>query len=318
MSSTAQTTRDLFMVRPAHFGSNAETAVSNVFQQLTDRPAASLEIEALAEFDGMVQDLRAAGVRLIVIDDTGEPRKPDAIFPNNWVTTHASGNTFLFPLEAPGRRAERRMDIIRTLSAEHGFTVRKIVDLSVHESEGKFLEGTGSMVLDRVNRIAYAARSTRTHPELLGVFAREAGYEAVAFDTLDSGGRPIYHTNVMLAIGSQFVMICAAAICDARRRAAIIERLAGAGREVIEITMQQMTAFAGNLLEVQGEDGAPLIVLSKTAHAALTAGQRTALQAHGKLLPIAVDTIERVGGGSVRCMLAEIFLPVADSLSAGG
>jgi len=261
----------------------------------------------------MVSSLRHAGVRVMVIDDTDQPCKPDAVFPNNWFTTHATGDVFIFPLEAPGRRAERRMDFIDALSGEHGFSVRRVVDLSGHESEGRFLEGTGSMVLDRVNRIAYAAHSSRTHPELLDAFALEAGYEACVFATLDSDGRAIYHTNVMLAIGEQFAVVCAAAISDRRQRTTVIERLAGTGRQVIEITMEQMTAFAGNVLEVQGTDGEPFIILSKTAHDALTGEQRTALQRCARLLPIAVDTIERVGGGSVRCMLAEIFLPPVNS-----
>jgi len=311
LSSAAQTTRDLFMVRPAHFGPNAETAASNAFQQPADGSSASLQRAALAEFDGMVCSLRTAGVRLIVFGDTDEPRKPDAVFPNNWLTTHANGDVFLFPLEAPGRRVERRTDLVDTLSTEHGFTVRRVNDLSGHECEGRYLEGTGSMVLDRVNRIAYAARSTRTNPDLLHAFALEAGYDACVFDTLDSAGRAIYHTNVMLAIGARFTVICAAAIADKQQRTTVMERLNGTGRQIIEISQAQMAAFAGNVLEVKGAGGEPLIILSKTAHDVLTVEQRTTLQQCASLLPIAVDTIEQVGGGSVRCMLAEIFLPRA-------
>lgn len=299
------------MVRPAHFGPNAQTAASNAFQRPVDRPAASYEAAALAEFDAMVCALRAAGVRLLVIEDSGAPAKPDAVFPNNWITTHANGDVFLFPLEAPVRRAERRMDVVDALSAKHGFAVERVLDLSVHECAGKFLEGTGSMTLDRVHCVAYAARSTRTHPELLRIFAHEAGYDVCQFDTLDGDGRPIYHTNVMLAIGGRFVVICAAAIIDARQRTAVVEQLARTGRQIIDITMEQMGAFAGNLLEVKGQYDEPLIVLSQVAHDALTAEQRAMLQHCGRLLPIGIDTIEQVGGGSVRCMLAEIFLPVA-------
>jgi len=280
------------MVRPAHFGT-------------------SLEAAALAEFDRMVCSLRAAGVRLLVIDDTDEPAKPDAVFPNNWITTHANGDVVLFPLEAPGRRAERRMDVIDALSARHGFTVARVLDLSIYEREGRFLEGTGSMVLDRVHRVAYAARSTRTHPDMLRVFAHQTGYDMCAFDTLDDGGRPIYHTNVMMAIGGRFVVICAAVITDTGQREAVVQRLTRSGRRIIDITLEQMGAFAGNLLEVQGRHGEPLIVLSQTAHDALTIEQRATLQHCGTLLPVPVDTIEQVGGGSVRCMLAEIFLPAA-------
>ncbi len=314
MPGAAQTTRDLFMVRPAHFGPNAQTAASNVFQRPTDRPSMSLEAVALTEFDGMVRVLRTAGVRVIVIDDTDEPTTPDAVFPNNWVTTHASGDVFLFPLEALNRRAERRMDIIDALTTEHGFAVGRVSDLSVHEREGRFLEGSGSMVLDRTNRVAYAALSTRTHPELLRNFSLEAEYDTCAFDTLDDDGLPIYHTNVMMAIGSRFVVICAAAITESQQREVVMQRLTQTGRRIIDITMEQMAAFAGNLLEVQGEEGESLIVLSQTAHDALTVEQRTLLQNCGRLLPISIDTIEQVGGGSVRCMLAEIFLPPTHGL----
>jgi len=315
LHGAAQTTRDLFMVRPAHFGPNVQTAASNVFQRPTDRPSMSLEAAALTEFDGMVRVLRTAGARVIVIDDTDEPATPDAVFPNNWVTTHANGDVFLFPLEAPNRRAERRMDIIDALITKYGFAIGRVSDLSGHEREGRFLEGSGSMVLDRTNRVAYAALSTRTHPELLRTFALETEYDTCTFDTLGDEGRPIYHTNVMMAIGSRFAVICAAAIAGSRQREAVLQRLTRTGRQLIDITMEQMAAFAGNLLEVQGEEGEPLIVLSQTAHDALTVEQRTLLQNCGRLLPISIATIEQVGGGSVRCMLAEIFLPPAHGLN---
>jgi hypothetical protein len=314
LNGKTQTTRNLFMVRPAHFGPNAQTAVSNVFQQSGEHPSTLLEAAALNEFDGMVRSLRAAGVNLIVINDTKTPVKPDAVFPNNWITTHANGDVFLFPLEASNRRAERRMDIVDALTAEHGFAVGRVTDLSAHECEGRFLEGTGSMVLDRIHRVVYATPSTRTHPELLHAFALEAGYEVCIFDTLDDGGQPIYHTNVMMALGERFVVICGAAIADSRQREDIMQRLAGTGRQIIDITMEQMVAFAGNLLEVRGKADEPLIVLSQTAHNVLTDRQRALLQGFGKLLPVSIDTIERVGGGSVRCMLAEIFLPTVDAL----
>jgi hypothetical protein len=263
----------------------------------------------------MVRSLRTVGVHLIIIDDTEKPVKPDAVFPNNWVTTHANGDVFLFPLEAPNRRAERRMDIIDALAAEHGFVVGRVTDLSAHEREGQYLEGTGSMVLDRAHRVAYAARSTRTHTELLNAFALQAGYEVCAFDTLDNSGLPIYHTNVMMAIGARFAVICAAVIADSRQREDFMQRLAGTGRQIINITMEQMAAFAGNLLEIRGAADEPFIVLSQTAHNALTDRQHALLQNCGRLLPVSIDTIERVGGGSVRCMLAEIFLPTTNALN---
>lgn len=297
------------MVRPAHFGPNAETAASNVFQHPIDRSAVALNSAALDEFDGMVASLQNAGVRLIVIDDTDQPEKPDAVFPNNWLTTHANGDVFLFPLEAPIRRAERRVEIVDALRAEHGFYIRRVVDLSAHEDSGQFLEGTGSMVLDRIYGVAYAARSSRTNSELFHAFALDAGYDACAFDARDNSGHPIYHTNVMMALGERFAVICTAVIRDARQRDTVMSRLTSTGRRIIDISIEQMVAFAGNLLEVQGDGGEPLIALSRSAYAALTTDQHAALEECGKLLPVAVDTIERVGGGSVRCMLAEVFLP---------
>ncbi len=301
------------MVRPAHFGPNAETAASNAFQNTINHPAALLEVAALAEFDNMARSLQLAGVRLIVIADTEKPDKPDAVFSNNWITTHRNGDVILFPLEAACRRAERRMDIIDTLSAKYGFTVRRIIDLSSHERDSRFLEGTGSMVLDRIHRIAFAAQSTRTHAELLPVFAKEAGYEVCAFDTRGGDGRSIYHTNVMLAIGTRFAVVCSAVIADKQQRDRVTARLVDTGRTIVDITTEQMMAFCGNMLEVQGESGEPLIVLSRTAYKVLTDEQRAKLQHCGKLLPVAVETIEEVGGGSVRCMLTEIFLPQAAS-----
>jgi len=318
LDGVAQTTRTLLMVRPAHFGPNRQTEASNALQQPVNGSAASFAAAALNEFDGMADELQANGVQVLVIDDTDEPVKPDAVFPNNWVTTHANGDVVLFPLEAFNRRPERRMDIIVALSAEYGFSVGKILDLSAYERQGRFLEATGSMVLDRVNRVAYAALSTRTHRGLLQIFANQVGYEVCAFDTLDSSNRPIYHTNVMLAIGTQFAVICAAAITGSRQREAVIKRLASTGRKIIDITMEQMRSFAGNLLEVQGQDGEPFIVLSKTAHDVLITEQRTILQQCGRLLPINIDTIERVGGGSARCMLAEVFLPLTQEFNQGG
>ena len=288
----AQITRDLFMVRPAHFGPNTQTAKSNTFQQPTDRPAEALQTAALVEFDRLVQALRTAGVRVIVFDDTDEPVKPDAVFPNNWVSTHANGDVFLFPLEAPDRRIERRMDIINALTAEHGFAAGRVVDLSDHEDEGRFLEGTGSMVLDRIHQTAYAAISTRTDPKLLQTFTSEAGYKICSFATLDDVGRPVYHTNVMMALGCRFAVVCSGAIANSQQRAAVLQRLAGTGRQIIDITMEQMSSFAGNVLEVRGDDGQSLIVLSQTAYAALTDEQCSMLQHFGRLLPVAVDTIE--------------------------
>ena len=316
MQGGRQSTGHVLMVRPCHFGSNSETAASNAFQQPISDPADTIQNRALAEFDGMFQTLRSAGVVPMVFEDTQEPVKPDAVFPNNWVSFHNDGTVYLYPMEAPSRRLERRADIVETLSDSKGFYVREIIDLSASENNGQFLEGTGSMVLDRVNRVIYAALSTRTHMSALAEFSQQADYEITAFDATDSRGRAVYHTNVMMAIGSRFAVICADAIVDRVKRTAVLARLAATGREIIEISIQQMENFAGNLLELITESGGTIIVVSRTAYEALTADQRNRLSQYGEVLPVAIETIEKVGGGSVRCMLAEVFLPLSpDSLT---
>lgn len=300
------------MIRPRAFGPNAQTAASNAFQQRVEGPLTAVREQALREFDALANALRDHGVTPLVFEDTAEPSKPDAVFPNNWVSFHADGRVFLYPLEAPVRRAERRMDIVESLSAEHGFRVRDITDLSELENVGAFLEGTGSMVLDRINRVAYAALSSRTHLDALADFAQRADYEITAFDASDADGQPIYHTNVMMAIGTQFAVVCSESIGDADKRADVLGRLAATGRAVIEIDLAQMHRFAGNLIELRTADGKFIVVLSQNAYDSLTAAQREQLSTFGRLLPVDVAMIERVGGGSVRCMLAEVFLPHAD------
>jgi hypothetical protein len=300
------------MIRPRAFGPNAQTAASNAFQQRVEGPLNAVREQALREFDALANALRDHGVTPLVFEDTAEPSKPDAVFPNNWVSFHADGRVFLYPLEAPVRRAERRMDIVESLSAEHGFRVRDISDLSELENVGAFLEGTGSMVLDRINRVAYAALSSRTHLEALADFAQRADYEITAFDACDADGQPIYHTNVMMAIGTQFAVVCSESIGDEDKRADVLGRLAATGRAVIEIDLAQMHRFAGNLIELRTADGKFIVVLSQNAYDSLTAAQRERLSTFGRLLPVDVATIECVGGGSVRCMLAEVFLPHAD------
>jgi hypothetical protein len=309
MHDARQTTMDVFLVRPCHFGSNPQTAGSNAFQKSVSAATAEIQARAVAEFDGFIRALEAAGVRPIVFADTDVPAKPDAVFPNNWVSFHSDGTVYLYPMEAPSRRAERRTDIIEALAEKHGFRVREIIDLSAAEDTGQFLEGTGSMVLDRVNRVIYAAMSSRTHMSVLADFAQRAEYEIAAFDAADPEGRAIYHTNVMMAIGAGFAVICADAIVDSQKRSTVLARLAASGREILEISGQQMQSFAGNLLELASESGNAVIVLSRAAYAVLTADQRNRLAKFGQVLPVAIETIEEAGGGSVRCMLAEIFLP---------
>ncbi|MFW2404368.1 MAG: citrulline utilization hydrolase CtlX [Gammaproteobacteria bacterium] len=313
MQAARQTTRHVFMVRPRAFGPNAQTAASNAFQQPADRPAGEIHERALREFGAMTATLRDAGIAAIVFEDTDEPVTPDAIFPNNWISCHADGRVFLYPMEAQARRRERRLDIVEALSTEHGFHVSEIVDLSFLEDGGLYLEGTGSMVLDRVNHVIYAALSSRTHMDALAEFAQRADYEIAAFEAVDERSRPVYHTNVMMALGEKFGVICAESIADIGKRSDVVAKLNSSGRAVVEITLEQMRGFVGNMLELESAAGEPVVVLSRNAYDSLTAAQLRSISACARLLPIDVGTIERFGGGSVRCMLAEIFLPEGDA-----
>lgn len=296
----------VLMVRPARFGWNPETADSNRFQRSGIAPGDAAA--ALGEFDGLAARLDEAGVEVVVASDSPEPVKPDACFPNNWVSFHGDGSVVLYPMMAPSRRAERRTEPVAEVE-RRGFRVTRTVDLGVLESRGEFLEGTGSLVLDRRRRIAYACRSPRTTAGALAEFSAALGYRIVAFEALGPDGRPAYHTNVMMAIGEGFAVMCADAIPDPARRAAVLTELGRDGGEVIEIDAAEMNGFAGNLLALSARDGAPLIALSGTALAALAPGKRRRLERHGAIVAVDIPTIERLGGGSVRCMLAEVFLP---------
>lgn len=309
LSADSQTAASVLMIRPARFCANDETAASNVFQRAAADDPKAVHKAALLEWHRTVDRLRDAGVEVVVLADTLEPPKPDALFPNNWVSFHADGTVVLYPMEAMNRRSERRLDIIEALSIEHGFFVREILDLSGFEGRGVFLEGTGSLVLDRLNHVGYACLSSRTHGEALGEFAQLLDYEIVAFDAADADGRPIYHTNFMMSIGTQFCVICDEAIRDDRQRDAVIGRLKESGRSVMSISESQMASSAGNILELQSQTQEPLILMSERARAAFSSEQLVTLESFGQLITVALDTIEDYGGGSVRCMIAEIFLP---------
>lgn len=298
------------MVRPVRFQSNPETAESNRFQGTPDASRAQAEqAGALKEFEGLVSALRGAGVDVHVVDDTAEPHTPDSVFPNNWVSFHADGTVVLYPMMAASRRGERRMDVLEYLSATGGFRIDRTIDLSVHESEGKFLEGTGSLVLDRVNRMAYACLSPRTHLDLLGEFGQRLDYDIVVFDAQDASGVPVYHTNVLMCLGERYAVVCAEAIVDEGQRQAVGAQLEQSGHEVVAITQEQMAAFAGNMLELENSDGEKLLVMSARAERSLSASQRAGLSSYAKLLSVPITGIEDSAGGSVRCMLAEIHLP---------
>ncbi|OOQ60948.1 amidinotransferase [Mucilaginibacter pedocola] len=300
-----QSTNNILMIRPVNFGYNAQTAESNAFQtKQADQQA--VQQKAVAEFDGFVAVLRDNGVNVTVISDTPEPHTPDSIFPNNWVSFHDTGDIILYPMQAQNRRLERREDIIRQL--EENFAAKHLVDLSRFEAKNQFLEGTGSMVLDRENKIAYACLSPRTDAEVLQAFCDYTGYKAVTFDAFDEKGKAIYHTNVLMCVGSKFAVICLDSITDLYQKLAVIQSLKSTGKEVIEITFEQMNQFAGNMLEVKNAQGETLIVMSQTAYGSLTDAQRSALSVFGKLVYADIGTIEINGGGSARCMMAEVHL----------
>jgi hypothetical protein len=303
-----QTADAVLMIRPAHFAANPETAASNRFQASarTDRDVAA---RAAREFDGLAIALAAAGVRVHAFAGARDADLPDEVFPNNWVSFHEDGTAVLYPLLAPNRRRERRPELIDALRGEHGYRVTRIVDLTALEQKQQYLEGTGSIVLDRVDRVAYACRSPRTHDAALAELGRALGYETQPFAAADRDGHAVYHTNVLLSIGTRFAVFCSTAVRDDAERRRILARLAEQ-REVIDLSFEQLHAFAGNVLELRAGD-APVIALSATALASLRGPQRRALEAHGELVVADVGTIEKQGGGSVRCMLAEIALPRA-------
>ena len=286
------------------------TAESNVFQGRSGVTPAEQQQEAAREFDALVDALRAAKIEVVVVDDTTEPHTPDSIFPNNWVSFHADGRVVLYPMEAANRRTERRPDIIERLVDEFGFQVTEVLDLSEHENSGHYLEGTGSMVLDRVNRVAYACLSSRTQLDPLGDFAQRMGYDVVAFDAVDKNGVPIYHTNVLMNVGEALAVICDEAIVRDEQRDAVMTRLRESGHDVVSISYDQLDAFAGNMLELRSKEGDRVLAMSSQAWNSLDAEQRQVLQANGKIVSSPINNIESSAGGSVRCMLTEIHLPI--------
>jgi len=297
------------MIRPTRFESNPMTAESNVFQGRSTATAEEQQKAAAHEFDVLVDALRSAGVSVVVEDDTTEPHTPDSIFPNNWVSFHGDGRVVLYPMEAPNRRTERRTDIIDRLVNDHGFQVVDVIDLSAHETSGRHLEGTGSMVLDRSNRIAYACLSSRTQLDPLGDFAQRMDYDVVSFDAVDRNGIPIYHTNVLMNVGEAVAVICDEAIPRADQRAAVLARLRDTGHDIVHLSYDQLDAFAGNMLELRNTDGNRVLAMSTQAWESLDASQQATLQANARIVSSPIDTIERSAGGSVRCMLAEVHLP---------
>ncbi len=307
-----QTTSSILMIRPVAFRMNEQTAVNNYYQKVLDNLLpATVNAKAQQEFDAFVKKLQAAGVDVTVVDDTLDPDTPDSIFPNNWISFHQNGDVVLYPMFAENRRSERREDILDILE-EKGFHIENIVDYTSAEEDGFFLEGTGSLLLDRANGIAYCALSPRADEELFIEFCEDFDMAPVifnAYQTIHHERKLIYHTNVMMCLGSTFAVICADCIDDKQERKFVLEQLKKSGKEVILISEDQVNNFAGNMLELVGANQQKLLVMSAAAHQSLTADQVAKLEKHAQILSSSLDTIEACGGGSARCMMAEIFLP---------
>lgn len=296
----------ILMVRPAAFGFNEETAANNYFQSNPDISKKQLQQTALTEFDNMVQTLRSHDINVLVIEDTKEPVKPDAIFPNNWLSTSPDGTVAVFPMYAANRRTEKRDDILQQIAKD--FVVRDVQDWSEYEVEGRFLEGTGSMVMDYENKMIYACVSERTSLSVLEKYAATNGYQAIVFLATDKNGMPVYHTNVVMALGEGFCVLCEEAIEEEWELIAVRQLLESTNHTIIAINREQMHQFAGNMLQVKNNKDEKFLIISQTAFDSLRMEQRQMLEAYSTLLPVAVPTIEQVEGGSVRCMMAEVFL----------
>ena len=301
----AQSTNSVLMIRPSRFYPNPETAADNAFQRNADRDSDALTLLAREEFDAAVQTLRGAGVNVVVFDDTANPEKPDAVFPNNWISTHHDGRIALFPMYSALRRRERRQDIVEELRKH--YRVTEVIDYSRFEDEGCCLEGTGSLVFDHLNKIAYVSLSNRSNPKVIQRFAEDFSYEPVTFTSIDSNGQPIYHTNVMMCIGTAFAMIGLEMIPSEAERQQVRARLEKTGREIVELWADQIANFAGNAIELHDKRGEKLLVLSSRAARTFTDDQRERLTHYARLVPLELPTIE-LGGGSARCMIATIHL----------
>lgn len=299
-----QTTSTVFMVKPVRFGFNPQTAQSNAFQK-KEGYGIQVQEAALREFLAYATLLRANGISIALAEDTQEPRTPDSIFPNNWFSTHEDGTLVLYPMAAPNRREERKGHFLEII--KKNFKVTRTVDLTHYEEEGLFLEGTGSMILDRENKIVYACRSPRTDMKVLDDFCTQLGYTPVTFESVDRNGQQIYHTNVMMCVGTAYAIVCLESIADPQERENVVTSLEKSGKKIIEISFDQVNKFAGNMLELCNGEGKKFLVMSATARKSLTSEQNRELSKTYRLLSPQLETIETNGGGSARCMLAEIF-----------
>ncbi|ODT35490.1 MAG: amidinotransferase [Sphingobacteriales bacterium 41-5] len=301
-----QTTSQILMIRPVAFGYNAETAINNAFQKAgTDK---NINEQAQHEFDHFVEVLKTNGIGVTVIEDTLAPHTPDSIFPNNWASYHDDGTIVIYPMFASNRRREREKNVMGKL--KETFEVRATFDLTAYEKDEIFLEGTGSMILDRENRIAYACASPRTHPTVLYDFCNEMNYTPVLFSAKDAGGQNIYHTNVMMCLADKYAVICMDSISNENEKNILLQKFQETGKEMIPISLEQMNRFAGNMLQVENFEGKKFLVMSSQAYQSLTKEQIEKLESHNPILHAPLNTIEQNGGGSARCMMAEIFLPL--------
>ena len=304
-----QTASTVLMVEPIAFSYNAQTAENNYFQ--VEQKDADIQTKALEEFNSFVDKLKSKGINVITVKDTLDPHTPDSIFPNNWVSFHSDGKVVLYPMFAPNRRVERRTDILETLK-DKGFEITEIDDLSHFEDQEKFLEGTGSMIFDHEHKIAYGSVSLRLDEELFRQFCQKFGFRPVVFHSYQNAGDqrlPIYHTNVMMCVADKFVVICLDCIDDELEREKVQEVIKSTGKEIIEISEDQLQQFAGNMLQVQNEAGDKFLVMSETAYKSLTPAQIQNIEKYCEIIYSDLNTIETNGGGSARCMLAEVFLP---------
>lgn len=308
-----QTTSTLLMIRPVGFRMNEQTAVNNYYQKVLDGLSPEKVNEAaIQEFDRFVSVLESKGINVISIQDTANPDTPDSIFPNNWVSFHHDARVALYPMFAENRRLERREDIFEDLKNHYGFEINEIIDFTEFEDHSKYLEGTGSMILDRSNRIAYAALSERTDRRAFELFCEVFDYVGVVFEAFQSVGderKLIYHTNVMMCIANHFAIVCLNSIDDAQEREMLTQTIRDSGKEIISISEEQTQRFAGNMLEVANSEGKSYLVMSTSAFEALNAEQIERIEKHSEIIHSSLDTIEACGGGSARCMMAEVFLP---------
>ena len=301
-----QTTSHILMIQPVNFGYNAETAVNNAFQVQNNEK--NVQQKARQEFDEFVSVLQSNGVDVTVVEDTPLPHTPDSIFPNNWISFHTDGTIMLYPMYAVNRRAERKEHVLNKINEK--FIITKQIDLTNYEEKNVFLEGTGSMVLDRENRIAYACLSPRTDEKVLADFCSRMNYTPVVFNATDGNGQAIYHTNVLMCVADRYVVICMESIPDPLQNNLVGETIINSNKKLIPITLHQMNHFAGNMLQVETKDGEKLLVMSSQAYESLTRDQLRELAGYNRIVHSPLTTIETNGGGSARCMMAEVHLPL--------